>query len=171
MHCPIETYFIGLLQFLICNTFLQSVLNWRLVGQTKGLQQTTEKIIYPEKIIIMAILMIYNYPSLSVINIFSNGQFYYWRHHLFAATLYLSLSFSLSVSPLSCSLPATFHWLFNPVVPNNHDHWINTFFKELFSFLRVVPIRKQSKMIPDTIDISSKMYRIEQNLQRQKGYS
>ncbi len=49
----------------------------------------------------------------------------------------LSLSLSLSVSPSSCSLPATFCGVFNPVVSNKKYHWINTFCKELFSFQRL----------------------------------
>ncbi len=48
-------------------------------------------------------------------------------------------SLSLSVSLLSCSLPTTLLSVFNPVVSNNHDHSINAFHKELFSFLKVVP--------------------------------
>jgi hypothetical protein len=43
--------------------------------------------------------MIWDYPSISVINIiFSNGKFYYRRHHSFAATLYPSLYLSLYLS-------------------------------------------------------------------------
>ncbi len=38
--------------------------------------------------------------------------------------------------------PTTRHWVFNPVVSNNNDHWINTFRKELFSFLKVAPTQK-----------------------------
>ncbi len=90
---------------------------------------------YPEKIIIMAILMILDYRSSSVINICSNSQFYYRCHYLFSAT---SLPLSLCISPLSCPLPTTFHWLFKPAVSNNHHHWMNKFCKDLFSFLKAL---------------------------------
>jgi hypothetical protein len=49
---------------------------------------------------------------------------------------------SLFVSLLSCSLSTTFHWVSNPVESNKKYHWINAFHKELFSFLKVVPMRK-----------------------------
>jgi hypothetical protein len=56
-------------------------------------------------------------------------------------SLFLSLFFSLSlsVSLLSCSLLTTLCWIFNRVLSNKTDHWINTFRKELFSFLKVTP--------------------------------
>jgi hypothetical protein len=42
--------------------------------------------------------MIFDYPSISMVNIFSNGQIYYRRHNPFAATLHLSLSLPLPLS-------------------------------------------------------------------------
>jgi hypothetical protein len=112
-----------------------SVLYWQLVGWMKSLEQTAEKIIWSQKIII--ILTILDYSSISSINIFSNGQFYYRRHHLFAATHTHSLSLSLCPPAIT-----TFHWVSNPVESNKKYHWINTFHKELFSFLKVAPMRK-----------------------------
>ncbi len=76
------------------------ILYWQLVSRMKSLQQTGDKILQSEKIIIMADLMIQDYPSVSIINIFSNSQIYWRRHHLFAATLSLSLCY-LVLSPHS----------------------------------------------------------------------
>ncbi len=45
----------------------------------------------------MNILMALDYPFLSVIDVCSNGQLYDQRQHLFGATLYLSLSLSVSL--------------------------------------------------------------------------
>ena len=55
-----------------------------------------------------------------------------------------TLPLSLSVSPLSCSLPRTSIWVFNPVMSNKKYHWINAFCKELFSFLKVAPTQKSA---------------------------
>ncbi len=60
---------------------------------------------------------------------------------LLMQSLICSNTLPLSPSLLSCSLPTTFCWVFNPVVSNNNHHWINTFGKELFSFLKVTPTR------------------------------
>ncbi len=77
--------------------------------------------------------MIEDYFSIYIINIFSNGQIYYCHHNPFAAMFYLPLSVSL----LSCPLPATFRWVSNPVMPKKKYHWINDFHWMLFSFVQV----------------------------------
>ncbi len=48
---------------------------------------------------------------------------------------------SLSLSAISLSPHNLFCWVFNPVVSNIHDHSINAFCKELFSFKKVAPIQ------------------------------
>ncbi len=55
--------------------------------------------------------------------------------HFQRCSVYHSLS--LSVSPLSCSLPTTFGSVFNTVMHYHLDHSINVFCEELFSFQRL----------------------------------
>ncbi len=70
---------------------------------------------------------------------------YFLQQPILLPTPSLICSNTLSPPPLSLSLcylalsPQLSHWVFNPVMSNNHDHWINAFCKELFSFLRVAP--------------------------------
>jgi hypothetical protein len=52
-----------------------------------------------------------DYPSVSIGNIFSNGQFYYRCHLSFAATLYLSLPLSLSLRYLALSPQFSINYL------------------------------------------------------------
>jgi len=121
--------------FLYWRVFIQYL---RLVSRAKCLRQINrENILSLGKQSLAGILIVSDYPPTSVINIFSNDQIYWSRHHPFSNTLPLSLSPSLSVSPLPCSLPVTFDSVFNPVVHYHLDHSINTFCKELFSFQRL----------------------------------
>jgi hypothetical protein len=64
----------------------------------------------------MTILMVLDYPFLSVINICSNGQFYDRCQHLFAATLYLSLSLALCYLALSPQLSVDYLTLLCPTI-------------------------------------------------------
>ncbi len=112
----------------------------RLVSWAKCHQQINRENIFSlGKQSLVVILIASDYPPTSAINIFSDDQIYYPRCLSFSATLCLSHTHTLSVSPLSCSPPTTFGPIFNPVVLYRLDHSINAFCKELFSFQRAAP--------------------------------
>ncbi len=113
-----------------------SVRYLRLVGCAKCLQQNKHrKYSQPRKIIISGRL---DYFGLSFYNCY---KYFLLRSNSLlmpspVRSNALPLSPSLSVSPLSCSLPTIFLRVFKPIVSTNQDHSINTFWKELFSFQR-----------------------------------